>query len=222
MTAHLSREIAAIFRKVTNSNIDEEGNSHCVLTPADCVAINSARMLLAAMDSKPVAWWTGPEPTPTGEIESIHDHETGSHIIPLFAFYYSAPPAPVATVPDGLRMALSNAGIAAPESDEVLFATHEKYVQLLVDWVKDRKPFAPAPVAVPDVFVIPEPATLTNINQLCPLDKGLSQTDFATGWNECRRVAMAKNAVPPIVKGISAQCQGWNACRAAMLNRGKS
>ncbi|EAY2117846.1 hypothetical protein AII44_05660 [Salmonella enterica] len=36
------------------------------------------------VDSEPVAWWTGPEPTPTGEIESIHDHETGSHIIPLY------------------------------------------------------------------------------------------------------------------------------------------
>lgn len=49
-------------------------------------------------------------------------------------------------VPAGLRLALSNAGIAAPESDDMLFATHEKYVQLLVDWVKDRKPFA-APAA---------------------------------------------------------------------------
>lgn len=45
-------------------------------------------------------------------------------------------------VPAGLRLALSNAGIAAPESDDMLFATHEKYVQLLIDWVKDRKPFS--------------------------------------------------------------------------------
>ncbi|MGJ3444071.1 DNA-binding protein [Enterobacter sp. PTB] len=55
------------------------------------------------------------------------------------------PAAPV--VPDGLRLALSNAGIATPESDELLFATHEKYVQMLVTWVKDRKPFQPAPAA---------------------------------------------------------------------------
>lgn len=53
-------------------------------------------------------------------------------------------PAPV--VPDGLRQALSNAGIAAPESDEMLAATCEKYIQMLVTWVKDRKPFQPAPV----------------------------------------------------------------------------
>lgn len=58
-------------------------------------------------------------------------------------------PAPV--VPDGLRQALSNAGIAAPESDEMLAATCEKYIQMLVTWVKDRKPFQPAPV-VPEVL----------------------------------------------------------------------
>lgn len=57
--------------------------------------------------------------------------------------------APV--VPDGLRQALSNAGIAAPESDEMLAATCEKYIQMLVTWVKDRKPFQPAPV-VPEVL----------------------------------------------------------------------
>lgn len=56
---------------------------------------------------------------------------------------------PVSVVPDGLRQALSNAGIAAPESDEMLAATCEKYIQMLVTWVKDRKPFQPAPV-VPD------------------------------------------------------------------------
>lgn len=53
---------------------------------------------------------------------------------------------PESVVPVGLRMALSNAGIAAPESDEMLAATHEKYIQALVTWVKDRKPFQPAPV----------------------------------------------------------------------------
>ena len=63
------------------------------------------------------------------------------NIAPL---YRHAQPAPV--VPDGLRLALSNAGIAAPESDEMLAATCEKYIQALVTWVKDRKPFQSAPV----------------------------------------------------------------------------
>ncbi|WP_436389427.1 DUF551 domain-containing protein [Klebsiella pneumoniae] len=49
-------------------------------------------------------------------------------------------------MPNGLRLALSNAGIAAPESDEMLAATCEKHIQALVTWVKDRKPFQSAPV----------------------------------------------------------------------------
>ncbi|HHL0959906.1 TPA: hypothetical protein ACQVH3_004680 [Serratia marcescens] len=65
--------------------------------------------------------------------------------------------------------------------------------------------------------VIPEAATLTNINQLCPLDKDLSQTDFATGWNDCRQYALMHGALPPVIKGVHAAAQGWNACRAAML-----
>ncbi|MDR5020539.1 hypothetical protein RF657_19450, partial [Yersinia rochesterensis] len=32
-----------------------------------------------------VTWWTGPEPTLTGELESFHDHETGSHYLPLIS-----------------------------------------------------------------------------------------------------------------------------------------
>ncbi|EOC1212846.1 hypothetical protein AAAW32_003474 [Cronobacter sakazakii] len=57
---------------------------------------------------------------------------------------YTAPPAPV--VAEGLRIALSNAGIAAPESDEMLWASQQDYIQMLVTWVKDRKPFKHAPV----------------------------------------------------------------------------
>lgn len=76
--------------------------------------------------------------------------------------------------------------------------------------------FTGAP-AVPRVTAIPEAATLTNINQLCPLDNNLSQTDFATGWNDCRQYALTHDGVPPVIKGVHAAAQGWNACRAAML-----
>lgn len=92
MTAQLSREEL--------QQIADTDHVQC----GDAAAM--ARMLLAGMDSEPVAWWTGPEPTPTGEIESIHDHETGSHTIPLCPRYSAAPPAPVA-VPDCFRNAVS-------------------------------------------------------------------------------------------------------------------
>uniref|UniRef100_UPI0035C7A5F4 DUF551 domain-containing protein n=2 Tax=Klebsiella quasipneumoniae TaxID=1463165 RepID=UPI0035C7A5F4 len=79
--------------------------------------------------------------TDTTRMRKIISVSAGTEDAPL---YRHAQPAPV--VPDGLRLALSNAGIAAPESDEMLAATCEKHIQALVTWVKDRKPFQSAPV----------------------------------------------------------------------------
>lgn len=162
MTAQLSRErleeIAALEIKITDDGTRYSPKAHGKVYSHEMVTM--ARMLLAGMNSEPVAYIIqdryerqNDEP---GHLSRSHvtkyvsDDDIQEHEITCTTLY-AAPPAPVAsTAPDGLRMALSNAGIAAPESDEVLFATHEKYVQLLVDWVKDHKPFAPAPVAVPD------------------------------------------------------------------------
>lgn len=101
-----------------------------------------ARELLALRErAEPVAWrWRQNETKPWHL--TVHSDCAGE-VQPL----YTAPPAPV--VPEGLRIALSNAGIAAPESDEALWASQQDYIQMLVTWVKDRKPFKPAPV-VPD------------------------------------------------------------------------
>lgn len=64
-------------------------------------------------------------------------------------------------------------------------------------------------------IVIPEPATHRNINEICP--PGVNQTLFASGWNASRKSGMNSGRIPPIVKGIDAECMGWNACRDAML-----
>lgn len=107
-------------------------------------------MALAAIDSEPVAWlWSrdGDDERdvsltpPEVDDDAADAIECGWTATPL---YRHAQPAPV--VPNGLRLALSNAGIAAPESDEMLAATCEKHIQALVTWVKDRKPFQSAPV----------------------------------------------------------------------------
>ncbi|HFF1824899.1 TPA: DUF3850 domain-containing protein, partial [Raoultella ornithinolytica] len=98
----------------------------------------------AAMDSESVAWtWQHLKQWHvTNDEERARDLAwDGVKVDPL---YRHAQPAPV--VPNGLRLALSNAGIAAPESDEMLAATCEKHIQALVTWVKDRKPFQSAPV----------------------------------------------------------------------------
>ncbi|MCI0268628.1 Lar family restriction alleviation protein [Cronobacter sakazakii] len=84
----------------------------------------------------------------------------------------AAPPAPV--VPEGLRIALSNAGIAAPESDEALWASQQDYIQALVTWVKDRKPFKLAPV-VPAVRAEP----VAGENLPCPFCGGACDP---AGW----------------------------------------
>jgi hypothetical protein len=53
---------------------------------AQCGDVSAlARIALAAKRAEPVTWWTGPEPTLTGELESFHDHETGSHYLPLIS-----------------------------------------------------------------------------------------------------------------------------------------
>ena len=69
--------------------------------------------------------------------------------------------------------------------------------------------------AVTNEIVIPEPATHRNINEICP--PGVNQTLFASGWNASRKSGMNSGRIPPIVKGIDAECVGWNAYRAAML-----
>ncbi|EBM0567915.1 DUF550 domain-containing protein [Salmonella enterica] len=89
---------------------------------------------------------------------------------------------PVSVVPDGLRQALSNAGIAAPESDEMLAATCEKYIQMLVTWVKDRKPFQPVPV-------VPEEITDESTEQRL-MGRRWAHS-FCAGWNACRAAMLS-------------------------------
>ncbi|MEF8632985.1 hypothetical protein U9377_13255 [Escherichia coli] len=46
----ITRELAKLFRKITNSEIDAEGNAHVVLSPADSLLINNARIALASLE----------------------------------------------------------------------------------------------------------------------------------------------------------------------------
>ncbi len=53
---HLSKELAKLFRKITNSEIDAEGNAHVILSPADSLLINNARIALASLEAEAVAY----------------------------------------------------------------------------------------------------------------------------------------------------------------------
>ncbi|HEI1607818.1 TPA: DUF551 domain-containing protein [Escherichia coli] len=104
----ITRELAKLFRKITNSEIDAEGNAHVVLSPADSLLINNARIALASLEAEPVAWahrlinkrngvvhpWVygSAEACPSeGDIFNIE-------VMPL----YTAPPAPLSVPDEGL------------------------------------------------------------------------------------------------------------------------
>lgn len=51
----ITKELAKLFRKITNSEIDAEGNAHVVLSPADSLLINNARIALVSLEAEAVA-----------------------------------------------------------------------------------------------------------------------------------------------------------------------
>ena len=87
----ITRELAKLFRKITNSEIDAEGNAHVVLSPADSLLINNARIALASLEAVPVGTF---KKGPCGYHPSFHEDA-----VPL----YTAPPAPV-YVPAAMEM----------------------------------------------------------------------------------------------------------------------
>ena len=97
----ITRELAKLFRKITNSEIDAEGNAHVVLSPADSLLINNARIALASLEAEPVAWLLS-----GGVAKNNVSFDSGNayadplrEVTPL----YTAPPAPV-SVPDAMEM----------------------------------------------------------------------------------------------------------------------
>lgn len=121
---------------------------------------------LAALTAEPVSWTDEEELRDLRkvgfcEMFSVEPISKDADMLRVIPLYRHAQPAPV--VPDGLRQALSNAGIAAPESDEMLAATCEKYIQMLVTWVKDRKPFQPVPVVPAELH----PDTQNLVDDFC-------------------------------------------------------
>ena len=186
----ITRErIQRIIRAIDSESYDEEEIREWLSSDE---IMELSRMALAAMDSEPVAWMHNNNNIGIPAITT--SQKIGKYWISEFKdvqpLYRHAQPAPV--VPNGLRLALSNAGIAAPESDEMLAATCEKHIQALVTWVRDRKPFQSAPV-------VPEEANPDSIEILA----SARRRDHAVfQWDEDQRNAAADS---------------WNACRAAML-----
>lgn len=102
----ITKELAKLFRKITNSEIDAEGNAHVVLSPADSLLINNARIALASLEAEPVAWVMKDDlsdnailSTPAYMTAEDAADRTIGELQPL----YTAPPAPV-SVPAAMEM----------------------------------------------------------------------------------------------------------------------
>lgn len=177
-----------------------------------------AGMVLAAMGGDPVEWINGcnksvpaalrylaENPRPIGgesSFNTAHLYQLAREV-ELMAeapLYRHAQPAPV--VPNGLRLALSNAGIAAPESDEMLAATCEKHIQALVTWVRDRKPFQSAPVVMDDRKL-----------------RSLFDSWFAS---DCSFDLSPEASEEDNIAWRESYWYVWQRCRAAMLQAGNS
>lgn len=93
----ITKELAKLFRKITNSEIDAEGNAHVVLSPADSLLINNARIALASLEAEPVAWLL----SGGGAKNNVSFDSGNAYADPLREVtpLYTAPPAPV-SVPD--------------------------------------------------------------------------------------------------------------------------
>lgn len=96
----ITKELAKLFRKITNSEIDAEGNAHVVLSPADSLLINNARIALASIEAEPYGYVHKAAYEKTGSCGLSNDREayrdSSTHVA-----VYTVPPAPV-SAPDAL------------------------------------------------------------------------------------------------------------------------
>lgn len=98
----ITRELAKLFRKITNSEIDADGNAHVVLSPADSLLINNARIALASLEAEAVHQVYGNSDDTWSDVdedEMIRLSSDGEDTRTL----YTAPPAPV-SVPAAMEM----------------------------------------------------------------------------------------------------------------------
>ncbi len=97
----ITKELAKLFRKITNSEIDAEGNAHVVLSPADSLLINNARIALASLEAEPVAWLL----SGGGAKNNVSFDSGNAYADPLREVtpLYASPPAPV-SVPAAMEI----------------------------------------------------------------------------------------------------------------------
>lgn len=153
-----------------------------------------ARIALASLDAEPVAW------TSEGDLAEVYCGETGvigpKYIVGDVPLYRHAQPVSVDKefIPKNLDKALGVVGVALPESKEEFNFQIDRWIQRLIDRViRYADEFKEQPVPV-----VPE------------------EMNFSTACNFVQINGMAKEDRATLAM------REWNACRAAMLNGGKS
>lgn len=174
-----------------------------------------ARIALASLEAKPVAWECG-ENIILFNPDTVEAYAKRAEISPKPL--YTAPPAPAGNefIPKNLDKALSVAGVALPESKEEFNFQTERWIQRLIGRV----------IRYADEFQEqPVPVVRQIMRELVPI---LDEDQFARIEN----IALSAGVMPPqpapvVPEEITAdgiigmhECgfvEGWNACRTAML-----
>ncbi|HFG8012861.1 hypothetical protein [Salmonella enterica] len=161
---------------------------------AQIFELKLARIALASLEAEPVAW------TSEGALAEVYCGETGvigpKYIVGDVSLYRHAQPVSVDKefIPKNLDKALGVVGVALPESKEEFNFQIDRWIQRLIDRViRYADEFKEQPVPV-----VPE------------------EMNFSTACNFVQINGMAKEDRATLAM------RAWNACRAAMLNGGKS
>ncbi|HGA2744049.1 TPA: hypothetical protein ACIR1F_002744 [Enterobacter roggenkampii] len=191
----ITRELAKLFRKITNSEIDAEGNAHVVLSPADSLLINNARIALASLEAEPVCVidQSNLDYLKSGadaDVWPASRTEMGDVLL-----YRTAPPAPANAEPVAWlwshRKHPSEVTLVRPEDDERAEGAHWS------GWSCQALYSAPpAPVSVPDELAGKSFNYIANKFQV-----SLSEAQWIlVGWN-ARSAAMLQSA------GVTEKCR---------------
>lgn len=211
----ITRELAKLFRKITNSEIDAEGNAHVVLSPADSLLINNARIALASLEAEAVGevieqqsgmmmdgLVISEKPT-YRNIKGIHKMK----MMPLGTKFYTAPPAPANAEPVAWlwshRKHPREVTLVRPEDDEKAEAA------LWSGWsCQALYASPPAPVSVPAAMEMDD-----------DFDSAFEHGK-AVGWNACRAAMLqsfgnSEQLNSPVIP------DGWVACVERMPSAGE-
>ncbi|MBJ6493066.1 DUF551 domain-containing protein [Enterobacter hormaechei] len=211
----ITRELAKLFRKITNSEIDAEGNAHVVLSPADSLLINNARIALASLEAEAVGevieqqsgmmmdgLVISEKPT-YRNIKGIHKMK----MMPLGTKFYTAPPAPANAEPVAWlwshRKHPREVTLVRPEDDEKAEAA------LWSGWsCQALYASPPAPISVPAAMEMDD-----------DFDSAFEHGK-AAGWNACRAAMLqsfgnSEQLNSPVIQ------DGWVACVERMPSAGE-